>query len=554
MSDASATVGRRIHLIRPYHWALITLMLVIECAVVAIAVAFPFLLARLISNQLSTPGDQTATSLLSWLCAFGLLEVALLFIRREVEFFALRSVDLDIQWRLHHAMLSTSQPSHTDLPSLLTYDLADIRRFLNTGTIYLTVNLLSVIWVSVGLFIIDPALAVVTVSVIAVAFLLVSRFDSRERMFSRLKPIFLEKLRTISADGLDDPIRATESGATRGLISRHESASLRLQALLSRQALLKSKYISLLDATPAVAVVIATSLSVSRLLDGSISPASLAAYILLSIQLIWPLRTLSWGWPLWRAWKSASDRVRGALSDEEKGAPLRVPDRPHRELRYRAAPDGSVGIGCKFNPGASTRIIAVVGAGTGFEHISAELAEISSAEGTQMRNAPFNAVSYCPVQPFVFGATVNDNITFGRQPRSFSIQESIFLAGADFVYELPEQSQTFLGTGNRLLSGGQMARIGIARSVYGSDSFVFLDNTLSGLDNRAKELILQRWREHSATAHRMIISTSDPVVLTKADFVLELASAEFPNGDQLPQWARHTAETLWRTTERSDLE
>lgn len=99
--------------------------------------------------------------------------------------------------------------------------------------------------------------------------------------------------------------------------------------------------------------------------------------------------------------------------------------------------------------------------------------------------------------PYLFNLTIRENMQLvKRDVTDEEIYEALKFANAyDFVVELPEKLDSFLGEGGTRLSGGQKQRICIARAMLKNSKVVIFDEATSALDNISQELVMNQVEE-----------------------------------------------------------
>jgi subfamily B ATP-binding cassette protein MsbA len=118
--------------------------------------------------------------------------------------------------------------------------------------------------------------------------------------------------------------------------------------------------------------------------------------------------------------------------------------------------------------------------------------------------------------PFLFNATIRENIAYGRPGATQDeVEEAARIAFAhEFILEQPEGYDTVLGERGVKLSGGQRQRLTIARAVVRDAPILILDEATSALDTRAEKEVqraienLVRERTTFVIAHRLSTITS----------------------------------------------
>ncbi|MDO4663038.1 MAG: ABC transporter ATP-binding protein [Tissierellia bacterium] len=131
---------------------------------------------------------------------------------------------------------------------------------------------------------------------------------------------------------------------------------------------------------------------------------------------------------------------------------------------------------------------------------------------------------------YLFSGTIRDNISYGRPNASNEdIIQSAKLAGAyDFIMELPEKFETYIGERGIKLSGGQKQRISIARVFLKNPPILILDEATSSLDNKSERIVqdsldvLSKGRTTITIAHRLsTIINADKILVLTEDGIVE---------------------------------
>ena len=143
-----------------------------------------------------------------------------------------------------------------------------------------------------------------------------------------------------------------------------------------------------------------------------------------------------------------------------------------------------------FAPSKSLTVITgPVGSGKS-TLLSAIAGEISNASGTIDYQG---SVIYLPQTAWVFSGMIKENILFG-QPFEESKYERIIdvCALKEDFQRLPDGDQTVVGERGEVLSGGQQARVSLARAVYAEGDIYLLDDPLSAVDFKVGQHIFNK--------------------------------------------------------------
>lgn len=130
--------------------------------------------------------------------------------------------------------------------------------------------------------------------------------------------------------------------------------------------------------------------------------------------------------------------------------------------------------------------------------------------------------------PWVQNATVKENIVFGRTLDEQHYREVIYACSLESDLEiLPGGDQTEVGERGITLSGGQKARINLARAVYGEHDIILLDDVLSAVDARVGKHIVNNCLLGMLKDKTRILATHQLSLVGSADRII------FMNGDGL---------------------
>ena len=124
-------------------------------------------------------------------------------------------------------------------------------------------------------------------------------------------------------------------------------------------------------------------------------------------------------------------------------------------------------------------IVGAVGSGKS-SFLSAILGEMHRQQGSV---SLFGSVAYCEQRPWILNATVLENILFGDILIPERLDAAIHAANLeDDIRVLQGGLQTEIGERGINLSGGQKARVALARAVYKNCEIYLLDDPLSAVD------------------------------------------------------------------------
>ena len=133
------------------------------------------------------------------------------------------------------------------------------------------------------------------------------------------------------------------------------------------------------------------------------------------------------------------------------------------------------------------------------------------------------SIALVPQDPVIFATTIMENIRFGNPEAN---DEEIFQAARsaaahDFISELPQGYDTFVGERGIILSGGQKQRVAIARAILRNAPVLLLDEATSALDAE-NERSVQKAFDHLSKGRTTIVVAHRLATVKKADRIIVL--------------------------------
>jgi ATP-binding cassette subfamily B protein len=157
-------------------------------------------------------------------------------------------------------------------------------------------------------------------------------------------------------------------------------------------------------------------------------------------------------------------------------------------------------------------------------------------DGVDVRRIPLHvlrgAIGFVPQEPFLFSATIAENIAFGAradQDRRERVEEAARISRLDKdLADFPRGFDTVVGERGITLSGGQKQRTALARALVIDPRILILDDALSAVDTYTEEEILGRlagvMRQRTAiiVSHRIsTVRSADQILVLNEGRVAE---------------------------------
>jgi len=196
-----------------------------------------------------------------------------------------------------------------------------------------------------------------------------------------------------------------------------------------------------------------------------------------------------------KVWKNDVD---SSISDDNEG-----PDHDLLTLRR---------INFRCNSGDLIAVVGSVGSGKS-TFLKSILGEVKAISGTL---AVKGSIAYCPQMPFIMNDTIRRNVVFGKQDDYFEqerYERSLSLCALEHdLSKFCDGDLTEVGEKGITLSGGQKARLALARALYQDADIYLLDDPLSAVDAHVgkhifEKCIIDEMLLHSSSTRRCKIQS-----------------------------------------------
>lgn len=242
-----------------------------------------------------------------------------------------------------------------------------------------------------------------------------------------------------------------------------------------------------------------------------------------------------------------SDRVQDPTSAKALPKPAKGQiDFDGVSFNYPARPDipALKGVTLSIQPGETVAFVGPSGAGKTtiiqmlqrfYDPLEGEI-RMDGIALTDMERAEFRGeMALVPQDPVIFATTARENIRFGRPEASDAEVEAAAQAAAahEFISNLPEGYDSYVGELGVMLSGGQKQRIAIARAILRDAPVLLLDEATSALDAESERLVqqavdgLSKDRTTLIVAHRLAtVKKADRIIVLEAGEVVAQGTHE----------------------------
>jgi ATP-binding cassette subfamily B protein len=480
---------------------------------VAVSLTVPLVTKAIIDGPVTRHELSMLVPLALLALGLSISEVVLVWMRRWAQSRTVSDLEATLRHDLYVRLQSLPMEFHTrwqsgQLLSRVTTDLSTIRRFMGFGLLFLVMNVLQLVVVTIlllqlywplGLVVLVAAVPIVTVSLkFEKKYLRISRKvqDQQGDLATRIEESALG-FRVIKAFGRRPHVQ-----------SQFDDEATTLYHTEVEKVRLASRFWSFLGVIPNLTLVIVLLLGALAVGREAITLGTLVAFITLMLSLVWPVTSLGAILAMAQEAMTAADRISEILDTHSviKSGSEELPH-PRGHLRFehvgfRFSDDSTEvlhDINLDLTPGTTLALVGATGSGkTTLTALVPRLYDVTAGritiDGHDIRDLSLvslrTAVASAFDDPTLFSMSVRENLTLGRPDATEAdVQQALEVAQAQFANDLPWGLETRVGEQGMSLSGGQRQRLALARAVLAKPAVLVLDDTLSALDVHTEALV-----------------------------------------------------------------
>jgi len=455
-------------------------------------------------------------------------------------------VELDMRTAMYAKLLRLSfgfydRHQTGQLMSRATVDLQGVRFFLGYGLIFFFQNLFTIAGVGIVIFVISWKLALVALAIAPALIAVAYRYSHVSHPLLRDVQQKMADVATVAEENIVGVHVVKSFAQEEAEQEKFEHRSEQVFGLSVRANRQRAFYIPVLSFLPLLAQAAILLVGGQMVAHGSLSVAGFVRFNLYLAMLVMPLRALGmWIGQAQRA-TASGERIFQVIDEPEDivdadGA-RELPPGPGRvtfegvTFGYDATRPVLHDVSLELEAGRVVALIGHTGAGkTTLASLVPRFYDVQEGrvaiDGADVREVTLTSlrreIGVIAQDPFLFSATVRENIAFGRPDATDEqIEQAARLAQAhEFVSALPEGYDTVIGERGITLSGGQRQRVAIARALVVDPRILILDDATASVDATTEARIREGLREAMRgrttiiIAHRLsTIALADEVVV-----------------------------------------
>ena len=525
------TFARLLSFLRPYRWSLwISIVLAVASQATSIGLV---LVTGSVIDEAIVPEQRDELWKLIWIIlALGAAKALLMVGRRFISGWQALGVEFDLRNALYAHLVRMSfgfydRHQTGQLMSRATVDLQAVRFFLGYGLIFFFQHVLTIVGVTAVMLYLRWELALVALAVTPLIVALAYRYSHVAHPILRDVQQKMADVATVAEEnivGVHVVKAFAQEQAEQGKFAARSEAVFSRSVEANRQ---RALYVPLLSFVPLIAQAAVLLVGGWMVVQNTLSIGDFFRFNIFVTMLIMPLRMLGmWIGQAQRA-TASGERIFQVLDEPEEVADrpgaIDLPEGPGHvrfdDVSFGYAHERPVleGIELDIEPGRTVALIGHTGSGKTtlaalvprFYDASRGRVLIDGHDVRDVTRASLRAeIGVVAQDPFLFSATVRENIAFGTPwAEDDDVERAARLAQAhEFIAALPDGYDTVIGERGITLSGGQRQRVAIARALIVDPRVLILDDATASVDATTEALIRAGLREAMEGRTTLIIA------------------------------------------------
>jgi ATP-binding cassette subfamily B protein len=539
------TFIRLLGFLKPYKWSLIvSILLAVGSQAAAMGIAW--LTGNGLDKALTAPTARQLYVIAGLVLAVGAARALFMSGRRLISGRQALGVEFDMRNALYAKLLRLSfgfydRHQTGQLLSRATVDLQTVRFFLGYGLVFFFQNVLTIVAATAIMFIVNWRLALVATAVTPLIVIFAYRYSSVAHPVLRDVQQKMADVATVAEENIVGVHVVKSFAQERNELDKFSDRTERVFARSIDANKQRALYVPLLSFLPLIMQAGVLLVGGRMVANGTLDFGTFFFFNILVVMLVMPLRMLG-------MWVGQSQRATasGERIFEVMDEPEEISEKPHAtemppgdgQIRYEHvtfeyAPGRPVlhDIDLDLDPGKTVALIGHTGSGkTTLASLVPRFYDVTEGrltiDGADVRDVKLQSlrreIGIVSQDPFLFSATVRENISFGRPDATDEdIARAARLAQAhEFIERLPDGYEAVIGERGITLSGGQRQRLAIARALVMEPRILLLDDATASVDATTEAKIRLGLREAMKgrttiiIAHRLsTISLADELVV-----------------------------------------